>query len=184
MRWDYYETKAQKTNVKKSFISNGKTLFVVEHDNKQVLKKSLAQDLMPVAVTFLYGKGDLNRDFNAEIDKTGAYGGKGDTVLKLTPKQPSAQYKTLYLVVDPADGHVTQSVIVDSSNNVNQFRFFNADFKAPVKDSTFDFNPQSLPNYQVVDADQQAKQSGGGAAGAGGPAMEPPGPAPAPAPKK
>ncbi len=159
MRWDYYEAKkGGATQTKKSFISNGTTLYVVEHDNKQVVKKDLKQDLLPVAVTFLYGTGDLKKEFNAAIDTSGTYGGKGDLVLKLTPKQPSAQYKNLYLVVNKSDYHVSQSIIVDSSNNVNHFQFFAPDFEAPVKDSWFEFDPRSVPNYRVVDADQAPSQ--------------------------
>jgi outer membrane lipoprotein carrier protein len=155
MRWDYYEVKkGAQTQTKKSFISNGTTLYVVEHDNKQVVKKDLKQDLLPVAVTFLYGTGDLKKEFSAALDTTGTYGGKSDLVLKLTPKQPSAQYKNLYLVVNKSDYHVSQSVIVDSSNNVNHFQFFAPDFEAPVKDTWFEFDPRSVPNYRVVDADQ------------------------------
>ena len=157
MRWDYVEKKKvgndTKVEVKKSFISNGSYLYVVEHDNKQVLKKNLERDLMPVAVSFLYGKGDLKAEFNAELDRSGRYGEKGDIVLRLTPKQPSAQYKNLYLVVSPSDFHVTQSVIVDASNNVNHFRFYAPDFEKPVKDSYFEFDERSVKNYRVIDAD-------------------------------
>ena len=155
MRWDYKEKKKDKVSVKKSFISNGSYLYMVEHDNKQVVKKNLAADLMPVAVSFLYGKGDLKAEFNAELDKTGKYGEKGDFVLKLTPKKPSAQYKNLYLVVSPKDFHVTQSIIVDSANNVNHFRFFAPDFEKAVKPSWFEFDEKSVKNYRIVDADQQ-----------------------------
>ena len=158
MRWDYYEKKKASVETKKSFISNGTTLYVVEHDNKQVMKKDLKQDLLPVAVTFLYGKGDLKGEFNAAVDTSGTYGGKDEIVLKLTPKQPSAQYKTLFLVVNKADFHVSQSVIVDSSNNVNHFRFFAPDFDSPIKDTWFEFDPRSVPNYRVVDADQPPPQ--------------------------
>jgi outer membrane lipoprotein carrier protein len=160
MRWDYEEKKGKEVVVKKSFISNGKTLYDVEHDNKQVFKKNLEKDLMPVAVSFLYGSGDLAKEFNAEIDKTGTYGTKGDIVLKLTPKQPSAQYKNLYLVANSSDFHVKESVIIDSSNNVNHFRFFEPDFDSPIKESWFEFNPASVPTYRVIDADQQAQGSG------------------------
>ena len=183
MRWDYLEKKKDPGNpgkeiveVKKSFISNGSYLYVVEHDNKQVVKKSLQQDLMPVAVSFLYGKGDLRAEFNAEIDKTGKYGDKDDIVLRLTPKQPSAQYKNLYLVVSPKDFHVSQSVIVDSSSNVNHFRFFAPDFEKPIKDTYFEFDEHSVKNYRVIDADA----SKDGLAGAGG-LLPPPAPARPPA---
>jgi outer membrane lipoprotein carrier protein len=155
MRWDYLDKKKAtgQVEVKKSFISNGKYLYVVEHDNKQVVKKSLERDLMPVAVSFLYGKGDLRAEFSPEIDRTGSYGDKTDIVLKLTPKQPSAQYKNLYLVVSPSDFHVSQSVIVDSSNNINHFRFYAPDFQKPVKDTFFEFDERSVKNYRVIDAD-------------------------------
>ena len=177
MRWDYVEKKKNNTaEVKKSFISNGTYLYVIEHDNKQVLKKNLERDLMPVAVSFLYGKGDLKAEFNPEIDTTGKYGEKGDIVLRLTPKQPSARYKNLYLVVSPKDFHVSQSVIVDSSNNVNHFRFFAPDFTKAIKDSYFEFDERSVKNYRVIDADAPKD----GAAVPLPPALPPVPPAPAP----
>lgn len=162
MRWDYVEKKKDKPVVKKSFISNGTYLYVVEHDNKQVVKKNLQNDLMPVAVSFLYGKGDLKAEFNAQIDTSGKYGAKGDIVLKMTPKKPSAQYKNLYLVVAPDNYRVKQSVIIDASDNVNQFQFFAPDFEKPMKETIFEFDERSVRNYRIIDADQQ--QGAGSAA--------------------
>lgn len=169
MRWDYVEKKQQKVQVKKSFISNGSQLWVVEHDNLQVVKKNLEKDLMPVAVSFLYGKGNLKDEFNAALDTTGKYGAKGDFTLKLTPKKPSAQYKNLYLVVNPSDFRVTQSIIIDSSNNSNHFRFFTPDFAKPIKAAWFEFDEKGpgVKNYRIVDADQKD------AAGSGSPTPAP-----------
>src|SRR5580692_1057918 len=76
MRWDYVERKNDKDILKKAFISNGTTLFDVEPGNLQVIKKNLQNDVMPVAVSFLYGKGDLKNEFNAELDNTNTYGAK------------------------------------------------------------------------------------------------------------
>ena len=163
MRWDYYsKPRKGQTRQSKSFISNGSYLYVVEHENKQVIKKNLSKDLTPVAISFLYGKGDLATEFNAELDTSGAYGVKGDHVLKLTPKQPSAQYKNLYLVVDPANFRVKQSIIVDSSGNVNHFRFFEPDFQSAVKDEWFQFDEKSVKNYRMVDADKQQPPAAAG----------------------
>jgi outer membrane lipoprotein carrier protein len=158
MRWDYIEKKNNADRLKKAFISNGTTLFDVEPDNQQVIKKDLQNDVMPVAVTFLYGKGNLKNDFNAQLDANSGYGGKGDLVLKLTPKQPSAQYKNLYLVVDPKDFHAKESIIVDSSNNVNHFTFFAPNFDKPINDSAFEFDQRSVPNYQIIDANAPVKK--------------------------
>ncbi len=174
MRWDYVEKKKDKVVTKKSFISNGNYLYMVEHDNKQVVKKNLQNDLMPVAVSFLYGKGDLKAEFNASLDTSGKYGTKEDVVLKLVPKKPSAQYKALFLVASTKDFHVSQSIIVDSSNNVNHFRFFTPDFEKPIKETWFEFDEKSVKNYRIVDADAQ---------GSGAPAdvkNAPPAPIPAP----
>jgi outer membrane lipoprotein carrier protein len=165
MRWDYLEKKKDQVVVKKSFISNGSYLYMVEHDNKQVVKKNLEKDLMPVAVSFLYGKGDLKNEFNAQLDTSGKYGTKEDVVVKLTPKQPSAQYKALILVASSKDFHVSQSIIIDSSNNVNHFRFFAPDFQKEIAPSAFEFDERSVKskNYRIVDADQQQQAAGSAA---------------------
>jgi hypothetical protein len=36
---------------------------------------------------------------------------------------------------------------------VNHFRFFEPDFTKPMKDAYFEFNPLSVKNYRVIDAD-------------------------------
>ncbi len=181
MRWDYVEKKKDKVVTKKSFISNGSYLYMVEHDNKQVVKKNLQNDLMPVAVSFLYGKGDLKAEFNATVDTSGKYGTKEDVVLKLVPKKPSAQYKALFLVASTKDFHVSQSIIVDSSNNVNHFRFFTPDFQKPIKDSWFEFDEKSVKDYRIVDADQQSREQKPGGGGADLLDMNAPAPKGAPA---
>jgi outer membrane lipoprotein carrier protein len=169
MRWDYYGKRhLGRITVKKSFISNGHYLYVVEHDNKQVIRKNLEKDLMPVAISFLYGKGDLRTEFTAKLDGHSKYGGKDDLVLALTPKAKSAQYKMLYLVVDPGNYRVKQSIIIDSSNNVNHFRFYEPDFKSSVKESWFEFNEKSVPTYRIRDADEEREKMGGGAAAGSG----------------
>jgi outer membrane lipoprotein carrier protein len=161
MRWDYYgkKQKDKPVTVAKHFISNGSYLYVVDRENKQVIKKDLQKNLLPTAITFLYGKGDLAADFTPEIDKTNTYGAKTDYVLKLTPKQSSAQYKFLYLVVDPSNSRVKESIIIDQAGNKNHFTFYEPNFKATVKDQWFEFNEKSpdVKNYRIVDGDAPQK---------------------------
>jgi outer membrane lipoprotein carrier protein len=172
MRWEYVEKKKGVTKVEKSFISNGQTLYVVDHGNMQVMTKNLQQDLMPVAVSFLYGKGDLKSEFTPTIDTSGKYAEKkGEIVLKLSPKKSSAQYKNLILVVAPTDFHVTQSIIIDSSNNINHFRFYAPDFTKAIKPEWFEFQKASVKDYRFIDADNQGTKPA--------PAKQAPAPAPA-----
>jgi len=141
MRWEYKkQTKGKQTKITKSFISDGKQLWAAFHADKQFYKKNLEEDLLPVAVTFLYGKGNLKKDFAAKPVKGSKYGKKTDLVLALTPKKPSAQYKTLWLVVSPDDFRVTQSIVENSAGDTNHFRFFEPNTKKPINDSVFKFN--------------------------------------------
>jgi len=155
MRWDYYKKSRGDTppTVSKSFLSDGKTLWAVEHDNKQYFKRSLKDAVLPVAVTFLTGQGDLKQNFKATLDKSGTYGSKRDHVLKLIPLAPSAQYKTLWLVVSPDNFRVTQSIVLESSGNTNHFRFFAPNFDKDVKDQWFVLNEKELSkrHYRLVE---------------------------------
>ena len=164
MRWDY--TKPEK----KYFISDGTTLWVYEKANKQAFKQDLKGQLLPVAVTFLYGQGNLGKDFDPSLDP-GKYGAPTDLVVKLVPKQPTAQYKALWLVVDPSDFHVKQSVILEVSGNTNSFEFsaITTNEKAKyVGTKLFKFVPPA--GVKVITAPAQPAQPGA-----------PDAPAPAPA---
>lgn len=159
MRWDYVKKKGKKNKANKSFVSDGTMLWAIEHDNKQITRTKIEDDVLPVAVTFLFGKGDLARDFAPALDASGTYGQKKDYVLELTPRTPSAQYKTLYLVVDPGNFRVKQSIVVEASGNINHFRFYEPDTKAPVKDSWFVLNVKSkqFKKYRVIDPKKAKK---------------------------
>jgi outer membrane lipoprotein-sorting protein len=159
MRWDYYKKarKGARPTVGKSFLSDGETLWAVEHGNKQYFKRSLKDAVLPVAVTFLTGQGELSKDFRAELDKSGKYGSKRDLVLKLTPRQPSAQYKNLWLVVSPDNYRVTQSIVLEASGNTNHFRFYTPNFTKPVLDKWFVLNESELKKkrYRMVEGKKQ-----------------------------
>src|SRR5262245_12060903 len=75
MRWDY------KTPDTKFFISDGTTLWVYDQPAKQAFQQSLKDQILPVAVTFLFGQGNLSEEFRAELDP-GKYGGKDDACVK------------------------------------------------------------------------------------------------------
>lgn len=151
MRWDY------KGPEKKHFISDGTTLWVYEPAQKQAFQQSLADQILPVAVTFLYGKGDLATEFNAALDP-GKYGGGDDLVVKLTPKKPDTQYKNLWLVVDTTDFHVKESIILEASDNLNRFRFENVkqNDAAKVQDKHFKFVPPE--GVKVVKPEEAAQK--------------------------
>ncbi|HTE56720.1 MAG TPA: outer membrane lipoprotein carrier protein LolA [Kofleriaceae bacterium] len=141
MRWDYVSKRNK--SITRSQMSDGNTIWVVLVQNKQYFEQSLTNSALPVAVTFLTGKGNLKLDFNVALDSTGKFGSKTDRVLHLTPKKPSAQFKDLYLIVDPENYRVKQSVVINSGGDVNKFEFFEPDTAKRVADTWFVFNPKA-----------------------------------------
>ncbi len=156
LRFDYAKTTG--AGVKRSLRSDGKHLWDVEHDNLEVISKDISKDPTPVAVGVLTGRADLAKDFKASIAAKSGFGGGTDVVVQLDPKTASASYKEVFLVVDPADGHIKETVVIDSSGDVNHIYFDKLDTKAAVKDSDFiaDLDSKALKNYKLVDADRAA----------------------------
>ena len=155
-RMDYANTTG--AGVKKSIRTDGKHLWDVEHDNKEIITRDIAKDPTPAAVGVLTGA-DLSKDFTAKIATNSGFGDDKSTVIELDPKQPSAAYKQVFIVVDPKDGRVLETAVVDTSDNVGHFVFDKLDPNAAVKDSDFIVDPDAkdLKQYRLVDADQQQK---------------------------
>ena len=63
----------------------------------------------------------------------------------------------IYLVVDPADSRVKESIIIDGAGNSNHFRFYEPNFEASVKASWFEFSEKTVKTYRVIDGDAVAK---------------------------
>jgi len=154
MRWDYknksYKTKAD-PKVSKSFISDGKHLWAVMHKNKQYYKENLSGSTLPVAVSFLMGTGDLRKEFTVAFDTAGKFGSKSDLLLVLTPKTPSARYKKLWLVVDPKDHSVKQSIVLNSKGDTNAIRFSSiAVNNGKLKAGHFIFNAKANKGFRLI----------------------------------
>ncbi|MEO8549169.1 MAG: outer membrane lipoprotein carrier protein LolA [Kofleriaceae bacterium] len=133
--------------ITKTFAFDGKTGWFVDNVNKKIHTGRATGAELPAAVSFLTG-GDLAKQFTVALDATGAYAAKEATVLKLTPKVVSAQYKPVYFVVDPKDGHVRESVVINSNGDVNHFKFYAPDLKTPVEPALFQINTHQ-PGYTV-----------------------------------
>ena len=92
MRWNYVKPE------KKSFIADGKELWVYEPEDKQAFRNPLSTDNLSTGLTFLLGKGDLGKEFEASYAEE-KLGSPDDLVIKLTPRKPTAQYRYILLVV-------------------------------------------------------------------------------------
>lgn len=153
MRWDYF-SKRNKTEVTRSQMSDGKTIWAVDKNGKWYYRQSLDKSALPVAVTFLTGKGDLGKEFNARLLTGSKYGTGTDKVLELTPKKPSAQFKTLVLVVDPSNFRVKKSIVTSATGDTNEFSFYEPDTAKSVEDKIFVFNPAAAKGFREIKAEE------------------------------
>ena len=138
MRWDY--TSPDKVY----YISDGELLWNYVPDSKIAYKLRVKDSDLFFALRFLYGEGDLAKDF---IVSDGGLQG-ANRVLVLKPKEGQQNFKELKLVVSPADGQIMETILTDPAGNVSQITFVKVSFKDLPNDG-FSFTPPG--DVQVED---------------------------------
>ena len=137
MRWDYERPD------KKLFVADGTQLWVYEPEDEQAFKQPLTSSQLPAQVSFLFGKGRLQDDFEITALAGAGLGAPGDTVLKLVPKAPTAQYRYLAFVIDGKTAFVKETVVYDQQGGSNHIVFdrISTNVKGGLDDSKFQFTP-------------------------------------------
>lgn len=141
MRWDY-ETPSQRV-----FVADGETLWVYEPEEAQVFKRSLSSAQLPIALRFMRGDAQLDREFtikNMIHDES-----EGVMTLSLAPKQPSADFDLLELRVDQNSGQVRSSTLIDPTGNTNRIDFVSVNVNQDLPNSGFSFTPPD--GVRVID---------------------------------
>jgi outer membrane lipoprotein carrier protein len=109
LRWDYSEP------APKTIVVNGTRLVQYEPEaNQAYVDDHFDATAMSAAVTFLLGKGSLEKEFELGADAEGR--------LVLTPRKPDARVERVVLTVG-ASGEVVATRVVDGSGNVNEIAF-------------------------------------------------------------
>ena len=144
MVWDYKD--GQDSDV----YANGDTLWMVEHDTRQVIKTSVADNSeINAALKFLFGGEKLTREFDvryAKPDKVERYGDAEHYVLELKPKKDNKHYKGLVLVVHATTGRVDSFVVYNTDGSSNFFELRSIKTNVGIDDKLFDFK---LPSGYV-----------------------------------
>jgi outer membrane lipoprotein carrier protein len=155
MRWDY------KSPTEKSFIVDGKKLWVNQPEDKNVLvDHCFKQDGLTASVSFLWGSGQIAEQFDAAWFD-GVFGKKTDHHIQLTPKKPNGIFAKLILVVNPKTHRVQQSVVVDPQGNVNQFLYEKLEFNKGLDGTDFAFSaPEGTPVSRIPGSCDPAKKAG------------------------
>ncbi len=124
IRWDYLEPERKVLAVK------GSRLVQYEPEaNQAYVDPKFDASAMSAAVTFLVGKGDLLKEFDASVGEGGA--------LVLRPKKADPRVESVALTVGPS-GEVSSTRVVDGSGNVNQIAFEDIRRNVGLRDADFE----------------------------------------------
>ncbi|HTP50593.1 MAG TPA: outer membrane lipoprotein carrier protein LolA [Anaeromyxobacteraceae bacterium] len=136
MRWDYAFPS------EKTVALVGTRLTQYEPEPNQVyVDERFDATAMSAAVTFLVGKGNLEKEFALGLGEGGA--------LVLRPLRPDPRVDAITLFVGP-DGEVSRTRVVDGQGNVNDIAFANLKRNVGLKDGEFDVRlPADVRRVQV-----------------------------------
>ncbi len=140
MRWDYREP------VPKVFVADGEHLWIYEPQENQYFKRALKSSQLPIALSFMTGRGDLAAEFDVKLigEAAGAY------TLELLPKQDASDYQSLILEVETSTFAVRSSTVIDPVGNTNQLVFDRMVVNSGLPDSGFKFKaPEGVREVKV-----------------------------------
>ena len=138
MRWDYAAPDRQ------LIIGDGKTLWIYQPEEKQVIKAPLAEAFQArTPINFLGGLGRVERDFQASLERDEP----ARWVLHLVPRK-DAGIGALTLVVRKADAAVEEARVTDPLGTTTRIAFAHERRNVPLDGALFRFTPP--PGVDVV----------------------------------
>ena len=146
MRWDY----AQPDRV--YYVSDGEVLWAYQPADKIVHKMRVKESELYSALNFLFGQGNLRKEFNI------THGGVQDGLiaLKLKPKVAQNNYKTLTLRLDPKSWEIRVTELIDPLDNVSTVSFIDPVYE-PLKLEGFKFTPPKGVRVEDLQTRQRGK---------------------------
>jgi outer membrane lipoprotein carrier protein len=142
MRWEYVSPEPQ------TIIADGKTLWVHQPEDAQVLKAPLRDAFhSDTPVSFLFGMARLERDFAPSIDP---HAPEGTLRLRLDPIQEDRALGVLFLDVDPKTFDIRTATIRDALGNRTEVHLIGLRRNEGVDKSLFVF--ERPPGTDVIEA--------------------------------
>jgi len=121
----------------RKYISNGKKLWVVDEELRQVETLDMSRKNIPSeALEFLNGFGDMERLFDVTTMTCRKALPKDHICLQLTPNGRNAQHKQLHCEFGP-DGILKKMEIYNKSGNVSTYVFSNVKVNSGLDDALF-----------------------------------------------
>jgi outer membrane lipoprotein-sorting protein len=146
MAWEFVDKKKHRDN---EFLFDGTDAWMIRHKNKEVLQQAMSATDLPAVIAFLAGAGSLSKDFTIAAPKDKNQLVPGGVVIELSPKAPSASFKSVLLVIDPTAWTVAKSIVFVPSGDQTTYEFSNVDTKAKLDAKRFTFDPSKVAGYDI-----------------------------------
>jgi outer membrane lipoprotein carrier protein len=140
MRWDY------ESPTPKTFILAGEKVYAYDPEAMTLTIANLKTNELSASVTFLWGKGRLEKEFSIA---RAACSNCAGVLLELTPLQPDPRFQKVRLEVDPKSAQVLKSVVVDPDGSENTIAFSELKTNQGVSKDLFKVKPSE--GTQVID---------------------------------
>jgi outer membrane lipoprotein carrier protein len=145
MRWTYEAPEESLV------VSDGKQLWIYDPAHREVQRLAVTDAFLSgAAVSFLFGEGELGRDFAA----TALVCGETSALLELVPREP-ATYEKLRVRTDPRTGELLETTVVDLLGNATTVALHEARANRDPDPALFRF--EAPPGVRVIDLDAGAK---------------------------
>jgi outer membrane lipoprotein-sorting protein len=149
MAWQFIDKKKQKDN---EFLFDGTTGWMIQHKNKKVIQQQMSATDLPAVIAFLAGAGTLAKDFTIAAPKDKNQLVPGGAVIELSPKSPSASFKSVLLVIDPTAWTVVKSIVFSPTDEPTTYEFSSVNTKAKLDAKAFTFDAAKHPLYTIEKA--------------------------------
>lgn len=141
MRWDYREPDEV------YYVSDGEVLWAYDVEEGVAYRMPIRSSSLYGALQFLFGAGDLRRDFEATVGKKNP---SGLVPITLRPKGDERTFRSVTLFADPETGEVKESEVVDPLGNVSHLWFESPSYeKLPVEG--FRFTPPEGVRVEAIE---------------------------------
>ncbi len=131
MKWVF------KTPQEDVIVSNGTTMWIYQKDLNQVIESKIEANTPQVAMNFLAGAGNMEKDFKVELIDTTSDGYE----LRLRPKVAIPHINEIILLVDKKTFVVTKTTVKDAFGGQTSVEIKNIKTNREINDKIFEFTP-------------------------------------------
>ncbi|MBI1748027.1 MAG: outer membrane lipoprotein chaperone LolA [Acidobacteria bacterium] len=147
MRWEYQKPES------KLFVSDGKkSFFYVPSDRQVTERKYSPDDRESVPFLFLFGQGDLRREFIVSWEIIEPKRRGENYLVRLRPKLDNRAFIAVLVEIVPADYSIERMVVIDSMEDHSEFILSHFDSAAKFDDKLFEFKVPKGVDVLNVDA--------------------------------